>query len=562
MSAKETTILNTFTDALKSTEKKTSAYDTTAVVRRIEDGTAWVHIDGGVDETPVKLTIAAQIGDRVQVRVSDGRAFLVGNASAPPTDDRIANVARTIAQTAEKKADQAEETAEQSGILAGQASTTANAAKKIADDTSQYFWFLEDSYELSKDTAVISGKTYYVKNGASYEEVTPVGTEDPTQEGWYEFIDSTGAHITEIPKEDFLADKQGGNLLARSNGIAVRDGVEELATFGAGYAIIGNDDIGKTEISTDGISFYDKYLNKIGMISSTSVTNYTIITRSLEGDVSFDPSAISSDNYIELLYSPKRSEVISAYRPARFNNSFIFVDQELYIKKNSTGEIIRSRVRKPDDGRSGNIVISNTTEWNAYGDKGIRNYNIPLTVDIGVDEYVTLGTLYAHDNLILTEGWLRSSFGVSLDFTSTDYSLVNSEVYPSRIRYFYGGNFKTYSVSGYAPEYLFGIKQVDLESGAYAFQSGQFVYSGYDNQSSFGKYNDNKADNAFEIGNGDDIKNSNAFTVDWLGETELYLDVVLDDNDASPTYGRAVSGTDMDLYNSLLDLGWKSEVIS
>lgn len=51
----------------------------------------------------------------------------------------------------------------------------------------------------------------------------------------------TGAHITEIPKEDFLDDPAngGGNLLARSNGIAVRDGLTELASFGPNRAELG-----------------------------------------------------------------------------------------------------------------------------------------------------------------------------------------------------------------------------------------------------------------------------------------------------------------------------------
>ena len=87
MSAKNESIVRSMVDAIRNADKaKTSPYDTTATVRRVESGIAWVHIPGGVDETPVKLTIAAQPGDNVQVRVSGGRAFLVGNATAPPSD--------------------------------------------------------------------------------------------------------------------------------------------------------------------------------------------------------------------------------------------------------------------------------------------------------------------------------------------------------------------------------------------------------------------------------------------------------------------------------------------
>lgn len=87
-------LIKDMAEAVKATarqQERTSPYDTSAEVRRIEGGTAWVHIPGGVDETPVKLTIACKPGDTVQVRVGGGSAWLVGNASAPPTDDTRAN---------------------------------------------------------------------------------------------------------------------------------------------------------------------------------------------------------------------------------------------------------------------------------------------------------------------------------------------------------------------------------------------------------------------------------------------------------------------------------------
>ena len=76
--------------------KTTSAYDVAATVTRIEDGIAWVHIDGGVDETPVKLTVAAHEGDTVQVRVGGGTAWLTGNGTRPPTDDALAGIAKKL----------------------------------------------------------------------------------------------------------------------------------------------------------------------------------------------------------------------------------------------------------------------------------------------------------------------------------------------------------------------------------------------------------------------------------------------------------------------------------
>lgn len=96
------------------TSNKPSGYDTTAEVKRVDGDTAWVKIPGGVDETPVRLTINAKQGDTVQLRVSGGTAWIVGNETAPPTDDSAANKAiqktnqvELLAKSSKKSADEA-----------------------------------------------------------------------------------------------------------------------------------------------------------------------------------------------------------------------------------------------------------------------------------------------------------------------------------------------------------------------------------------------------------------------------------------------------------------------
>lgn len=99
-------------DAINAiTENKDKSFDTPATVLRVDGDTVWVHIDGGADETPVRKTINCEQGQTVQVRISNGSAFLVGNESAPPTDDKTANVAHFVAEQADIKAVKAEETA-------------------------------------------------------------------------------------------------------------------------------------------------------------------------------------------------------------------------------------------------------------------------------------------------------------------------------------------------------------------------------------------------------------------------------------------------------------------
>lgn len=87
--------------------RKPKPYDTSATVTRVDGDTLWVHIPGGVEETPVKKTINAIPGDSVRVHVENGGAWTIGNSSAPPTDDRQANVAMNCAVKADDKAETA-----------------------------------------------------------------------------------------------------------------------------------------------------------------------------------------------------------------------------------------------------------------------------------------------------------------------------------------------------------------------------------------------------------------------------------------------------------------------
>lgn len=122
MSSSLNRIKKNIIEAMQSANNQgTSAYDSVAEVRRVEGDTAWVHIAGGVDETPVKLTIAAKVGDVVQVRVGGGRAWITGNASAPPTDDKTAIVAKSLANIAGNRAKTAQKTADQAQIVADSA---------------------------------------------------------------------------------------------------------------------------------------------------------------------------------------------------------------------------------------------------------------------------------------------------------------------------------------------------------------------------------------------------------------------------------------------------------
>ena len=147
MSGSTNILIKKLADTINSVPlQKTSPYDTQAEVIRIEGSTAWVHIPGGVDETPVQLTTNAKKGDIVQVRVSGGRAWLYGNQTSPPTDDTTAKEAQktaavadehavsavTSAMLAQQFADEAKDMANSASTSATRAETKANIADAAA----------------------------------------------------------------------------------------------------------------------------------------------------------------------------------------------------------------------------------------------------------------------------------------------------------------------------------------------------------------------------------------------------------------------------------------------
>lgn len=112
--------------ALGEQQKKgTRAIDTQAQVRRVEGNTLWVHVPGGVDETPIRKTISAKEGDMIQIRIAGGRAWAAGNETSPPTDDTVAKTANMTAGRAKKTADAAKAEAEGATETARESRDTA-----------------------------------------------------------------------------------------------------------------------------------------------------------------------------------------------------------------------------------------------------------------------------------------------------------------------------------------------------------------------------------------------------------------------------------------------------
>ena len=197
MSAKFERIVKSLSNTIKAAnKKKTSPYDTTATVKRVEGKTAYVHIPGGVDETPVEMTINAAPGDSVQVRVGGGKAWLVGNGSAPPTDDTRANQSYAIATEADEKAiiagnaaESAQRSAEIAHTAAVNAQNSANEAKASAYNANEYA--TRSLASLSTVQSVAETLTWITQHGTM--TLTTDTEVNPTHV--YFVVDATGDYV-------------------------------------------------------------------------------------------------------------------------------------------------------------------------------------------------------------------------------------------------------------------------------------------------------------------------------------------------------------------------------
>ena len=300
-------IKNDIIEAIKSSMPGTSAYDTEAQVVRIEGSTAWVHIPGGVDETPVKLTIDAKAGDKVQLRVSGGSAWIVGNDTAPPTDDTTAHSAYDAAVKAEGQAKTALDyagdaaaaaaSAEHSAVIANGAANNALVQLSVVEDVAGTLnWIREHgSYTQTEDTTVVENKIYFIYQDGDYIPIAnPDPGANPAAAGWYELDVSssqaeyimahlavTSAGLWVLPASQY-AERQvtdsSGNTLVDSNDNPLVDWAVDPQNA-AGYKVL---------LSAAGMIVYDE--------TGAAVASYgptTTIGKAYANNVYIDSSSVN-----------------------------------------------------------------------------------------------------------------------------------------------------------------------------------------------------------------------------------------------------------------------------
>ena len=139
------------------------------VLRRGSDGTYWVHIPGGADETPISSYMAeASEGDTVRVSISGGKATMTGNVTSPSANVRtvtkvggIANMALTTAYSESARIDRLETTqlTADSAIITELQADTEKVHDLSADQLNAAVGYIGDLTALDVTAEDISAST-------------------------------------------------------------------------------------------------------------------------------------------------------------------------------------------------------------------------------------------------------------------------------------------------------------------------------------------------------------------------------------------------------------------
>ena len=264
--------------------------DTTlATVTRVDsDGTTWVRVYGGADETPVRrMTSSAQVGDVINVVFSGLSCMGVGNVTNPSASvvqvESVEIAARgaavaakeawahaddaaVAAKTAWNHAEDAADAAQNAWNHADEAADAAESASWSATNALTQLSFVEDvagtlqwiqdhgTFAATSDTSLQEGKVYFTYNSTTqdYEPITsPAEDADPHALGWYELditdsqTDFIMAHLAVTSRGLWVlpsgigsaADEQhaaGYKMLLSNDGAYVYDGTGALViTYGA-----------------------------------------------------------------------------------------------------------------------------------------------------------------------------------------------------------------------------------------------------------------------------------------------------------------------------------------
>lgn len=316
--------------------------------------------------------------------------------------------------------------------------------------------------------------------------------DDLTQYFWFESNSSAtygaGVHITLSPESSFISSPTGQNILMNTDGISIRNGVlpmmvldndsldfnvvdttnstyTNVASFGASGATIGATATAHSVIDADGQRFY----------ASNGTTQLA--------NIGYGEGASSSGTAIAPYYTFGTRASASS------------------IGNYSTAEGIG--VTASGYGSHAEGLTTVASNMYAHAEGANTHAEAQKTHAEGNSTYARTECAHAEGTGTYADGLGAHSEGNG----------THAEGYASHAE-----NYITYA-TGYASHAEGWGTQA---GGGQSHAQGYYTNAGYDNQTAIGKFNDNKSNSAFEIGNGTaDNARSNAFTVDWAGNVNI-----------------------------------------
>lgn len=600
----------------QATTQKTSAYDSTAEVTRVEGDTIWVHLAGGVTETPVRKTISARPGDTVQVRVSGGRAWIQGNETNPPTDDTAANKAAADAVRANAAAQSAVQSATTASVAASQAVETANSVRGIAEEAAADAAAAQTSAEqaataaatadskataagtaaaaaqTSADAASAAATRAETKadtaSAAASRAETAAGNAETSAANAQSSADSALVGLSTvqdvvgvldwITAHGTMASQSGGTFDANqvyfiqdNNGDYTVGGVryslvaEPKAADINSYYVLSVDESVQNYVAThivvdsEGLWIIpDAGGNKV-LIATGNGSTYTTAGTYIIGKVnnvdtifakfSKDGATITAENGVQIAHLGYGE----TYAPSGLTNYPFYTlgNRRTTITPFDSTESYKWGAMCVYNGHI-YVCVSEQTSPGAWNRDDWKYYIGAYSHARGW--YVTSCGVFsiADGEQVMALGNTSHAVGSGTRAIGEESSAEGKETFAiGKDSHAEGDSTRARGIASHAE----GSDTV--ARGDYSHAQNRGTVAAEDNQTAIGKYNDNKSNTAFEIGNGTNGNSrSNAFTVDWEGNTEAAGDitdgsenVLADKADSSSLATVATSGS----YNDLLD---------
>ena len=484
----------TVAQCIKGDTKKTHGYDTAATVKRIDGGTAYVSIPAGVPETPVKKTIDAKVGDTVQVHVENGTAWLVGNQTAPPTDDAEALKAKKVANTALDDATRARQAADSAKAAAETAEAYAQEAKQTTDEINAY----AETAGKTVTQILNDGETAGVAAQEAKQSAENASEYASRALGNLSTVQSVSETLTWITQHGTMT-LTSDQHLDPTHVYFVVDAQGDYVVGGTHYSIVAEPD--EDDLST----YYELTIDE-------SLNNYVGTHLALDGEGLWLLPATSGTNKV-LIATGAGSTYTTAGTYLIDGSGNVLAS--FRIDGVQIGETAGTHFVLGSDGQTiyaedGSTIIAHL----GYGDTKDTNGNKTTAPYYVIGEPIQGEQWYDIGQYSYREGYVNraSKFCAHAEGNAcvADGNSAHAE-----------GQLATASgIASHAESYFAEA------SGNYSHAQNCRTVASHDSQTAIGKYNDNKSANAFEIGNGTSTNaRSNAFEVTWTGDTKAYGDI-------------------------------------